>query len=162
VKWTWILFTSIPVTDKNSAFIQIDWYSCRWLIEEYHKCLKSGCAIEKRQLESANGLVTLLGFFAVVAVRLLQLRELSRSNPLLPAQNFVPPMMLNILVARLGLLCDDLTLGEFWKCVARLGGFLGRKSDGLPGWQTLWRGWCRLMDMCWAIDFSTQSLEKCW
>ena len=158
----WILFTSIPVTDENSAFIQIDWYSCRWLIEEYHKCLKSGCAIEKRQLESANGLVTLLGFFAVVAVRLLQLRELSRSNPLLPAQNFVPPMMLSILVARLGLLSDDLTLGEFWKCVARLGGFLGRKSDGLPGWQTLWRGWCRLMDMCWAIDFSTQSLKKCW
>jgi hypothetical protein len=78
----WILFTSIPVTDENSAFIQIDWYSCRWLIEEYHKCLKSGCAVEKRQLESANGLVTLLGFFAVVAVRLLQLRELSRSNPL--------------------------------------------------------------------------------
>ncbi|BAY78559.1 putative transposase [Nostoc linckia NIES-25] len=142
----WILFTSVPLTDENSALIQIDWYSCRWLIEEYHKCLKTGCAIEKRQLESANGLVTLLGFFAVVAVRLLQLRELSRSNPLLPAQNFVPPMMLNILVARLGLLCDDLTLGEFWKCVARLGGFLGRKSDGLPGWQTLWRGWYRLMD----------------
>ncbi|MEH1986886.1 MULTISPECIES: hypothetical protein [unclassified Nostoc] len=56
----------------------------------------------------------------------------------------------------------SLTLGEFWKCVARLGSFLGRKSDGLPGWQTLWREWCRLMDICWAIDFSTQSLEKYW
>src|SRR3712207_194620 len=43
----WILFTSVPVTDDNSALIQIDWYTCRWLIEEYHKCLKTGCAIEK-------------------------------------------------------------------------------------------------------------------
>jgi hypothetical protein len=68
----------------------------------------------KRQLESANGLVTLLGFFAIVAVRLLQLRELSRSNPLLPAQHFVPPMMLNILIARLGLLSNNFTIGEFW------------------------------------------------
>lgn len=158
----WILFTTVPVTDANSALIQLDWYACRWLIEEYHKCLKTGCAIEKRQLNSANALVTLLGFFAVVAVRLLQLRQISRSHPQLPAQHFVPPIMLNILVARLGLLSKNLSIGEFWKYVARLGGFLGRKNDGLPGWQTLWRGFSRLMDMCWAADFTTPSFEKCW
>jgi Transposase Tn5 dimerisation domain len=44
------------------------------------------------------------------------------------------------------------------RAIARLGGFLGRKSDGLPGWQTLWRGWLRLQDMCWAADFITQTL----
>lgn len=95
-------------------------------------------------------------------MRLLQLRNISRTHPEKPAKHFVPTMILNILVARLGLLSDDLTLGKFWKCVARLAGFLGRKGDGLPGWQTLWRGWSRLMDMCWAIDFSTQSFEICW
>ncbi|HEX4068953.1 MAG TPA: IS4 family transposase, partial [Candidatus Babeliales bacterium] len=31
--------------------------------------------------------------------------------------------------------------------VASLGGFIGRKSDGDPGWQTLWRGLLRLFDM---------------
>ena len=45
--------------------MQLDWYTCRWLIEEYHKCLKTGCALEKRQLEQATSLVTLLGFFAL-------------------------------------------------------------------------------------------------
>jgi len=31
------------------------------------------------------------------------------------------------------------------RAVARLGGFLGRKGDGEPGWLTLWRGWRRLV-----------------
>ncbi|WP_390823488.1 IS4 family transposase [Anabaena azotica] len=48
--------------------------------------------------------------------------------------------------------------GDFFLAIARLGGFLGRKSDGLPGWQTLWRGWLRLQDMCWAADLITQSV----
>jgi hypothetical protein len=29
---------------------------------------------------------------------------------------------------------------EFWREVAKLGGFLARRRDGEPGWQTLWRG----------------------
>ncbi|MGI2908426.1 IS4 family transposase [Tolypothrix sp. VBCCA 56010] len=134
---------------------QLDWYATRWLIEEYHKCLKTGCAVEKRQLESAYSLVTILGFFAIVAVRLLQLRTFSRSHPQIPAQQFVPKQMLKILVARLGLLSEDLTLGEFWIAIARLGSFIGRKSDGSPGWQTLWRGWNRLQDMCWGANFAS-------
>lgn len=119
---------------------------------------ETGCAVEKRQLESASSLVTLLGFFAIVSVRLLQLRQLSRSNSLLLAHEYIPSIMLKVLVARLGLTNCELTLGEFFLAIARLGGFLGRKSDGLPGWQTLWRGWLRLQDMCWAADFITQSV----
>ena len=33
-----------------------------------------------------------------------------------------------------------MTLGEAMRMVAKLGGFLGRKSDGEPGTETLWRG----------------------
>ena len=36
--------------------------------------------------------------------------------------------------------------------VARVGGFLARKHDGLPGWQTIWRGWQRLMWMCEGVE----------
>jgi hypothetical protein len=28
-----------------------------------------------------------------------------------------------------------------------MGGFIGRKSDGEPGWQTIWKGYKRLQDM---------------
>ncbi len=38
----------------------------------------------------------------------------------------------------------DLTVGQFYREVAKLGGFLGRKSDGDPGWITIWRGWEKL------------------
>jgi hypothetical protein len=41
--------------------------------------------------------------------------------------------------------------------VAKLGGWLGRKSDGPPGWQTLWRGYQRLADMLLGIELLTAS-----
>ena len=97
-----------------------------------------------------------------MAVRLLQLRSLSRTHPDAKASFFVPKVMLQVLVARLRLSSPELTLAEFWLAIARLGGFLARKADGLPGWQTLWRGWMRLQDMCWGANFATQSLQRCW
>jgi hypothetical protein len=46
---------------------------------------------------------------------------------------------------------ETLTAGQFWRGVARLGGFIGRTSDGAPGWQTLWVGWHRLQDRVWGF-----------
>lgn len=146
----WILFSTVPVTDAHSAAIILDWYACRWVIEEDHKCLKTGCSIEQRQLETAQGLLAILGFLAIVAVRLLQLRTLSRSIPESPASQVVPPLLLKVLVARLGLPNSELTMHQFWRQLASLGGFIGRKGDGEPGWQTLWRGWQRLQDLSWG------------
>ena len=146
----WVLFTTIAITDATEALVQVEWYATRWTIEEYHKCLKTGCGIEHRQLTTADGLERLLGFLAIVALRLLQLRTLARTDPTLPAQKIVPARMLQVLVARLHLPQSSLTLAEFWHALARLGGFIGRRSDGNPGWQTLWRGWFRLQDLCWG------------
>jgi hypothetical protein len=105
----WILFTTVPVTDATVAKEQLDWYATRWVIEEYHKCLKSGCAIEQRQLETGDGLLRLLGFLAIVAVRLLQLRTPSRTDGTADARQEVPNYMLKVLCARLGLFKETLT-----------------------------------------------------
>ena len=43
--------------------------------------------------------------------------------------------------------CRDWTVRDFVFAVAKLGGFLGRKRDGLPGVRSLWRGYQRLQDM---------------
>lgn len=145
----WVLVTTLEVSDAQSALQVIEHYEKRWIIEEYHKCLKTGCAIEARQLETADGLETLLGFLSIVAVRLLQLREASRQEPDVPARHLIAPELLTTAQSYLKLPSRDLTLREFWRAVARLGGFLGRKSDGDPGWQTIWRGWQKLQDLAW-------------
>lgn len=145
----WVLSTTLPLCTGADAQVIIEWYEHRWLIEEYHKCLKTGCAIEQRQLTTAQALQACLGFLAIIAVRLLQLRETSRHKPDTPARETVDPRTLETVQRYFNLSPTDLTLREFYRLAARLGGFLARKSDGEPGWQTLWRGWLRLQDLAW-------------
>jgi Transposase DNA-binding/Transposase DDE domain len=148
----WVLVTSLVVTDPGDALQVIAYYEKRWIIEEYHKCLKTGCAMEARQLETSAGLQALLGFLAIVAVRLLCLRTVSRQQPETPARHVVAPALIGTVQRYLQLPPGEMTARDFWRAVARLGGFLGRKSDGDPGWQTLWRGWLKLQDLAWQPD----------
>src|SRR5439155_24499947 len=48
--------------------------------EEYFKALKTGCAYESKQLESAHALINLLAYCLVVAYALLLMRTLARAN----------------------------------------------------------------------------------
>ncbi|MGX2039986.1 IS4 family transposase [Methylocaldum sp. MU1018] len=66
---TWLLITTVAVTDLESALERIQWYTCRWGIEVYHKVLKSGCRIEDRQFDNARTLERYLAVDAVVAWR---------------------------------------------------------------------------------------------
>ena len=142
----WVLFTSLPVTTFDDAWTVIGYYELRWLVEEYHKAIKTGCAAESRQLKAAGRLEAFVGLTSVVAIRLLQLKSLARTDPEVPAQRVVPRVWLQMLkLARKNLTrVHDLTVGQFYREVAKLGGFLGRKSDGHPGWITIWRGWEKL------------------
>ncbi len=140
----WVLATSVPVETAEDALERLDWYTARWVVEEYHQCLKTGCEIEHRDLEHADRIERLLGFLAPVAVRLLQLREDARLNPELPADTVADPLMVTILAAKLDLPAAKMTVQAFWHGVAQLGGFIGRRRDGPPGWKTLWRGWLYL------------------
>lgn len=140
----WILATTVAVATPVDALQRVEWYTARWLVEDYHQCLKTGCAIEARDFEDAARIQRLLGFLALIAVRLLQLREEARLDPGAPAQGSVEPLLLKLLAAKLQLPATDLTLRTFWRGVAQLGGFQGRRSDGDPGWKTLWRGWLQL------------------
>jgi hypothetical protein len=150
----WLLFTSLPIPDAATARQYMAWYALRWLVEDYHKCLKTGCRLEARQLTTGHGLLALLGLLAIVAVRLLQLRMLSRQAPDTPASATVPQEVVAVLAGSLHVSPETLTVGQFWRGVARLGGFIGRASDGDPGWQTLWAGWHRLQDRVWGLHFA--------
>lgn len=139
----WVLYTDEFVPDLTEARRIIGYYEQRWLIEEFHKALKTGCRIESRQYQSRSRLEAVAGLMSVVAVRLVQLKHAARVTPTEPAENRVPPawlVMLRSLRKR-----PIITVHDFVRELAGLGGHLGRKSDGEPGWQTLWRGLDKLI-----------------
>jgi hypothetical protein len=144
----WVLLTSWPVDNALTARQVTRWYECRWLVEDFHQCLKTGCRLEQSQLDHQADLERLLGFVAPLAIRLLQLRQAARHQPDQPADQLVDPLWVQLLAEHFGLPAASLNQHEFFRAVARLGGHLGRTRDGPPGWRTLWKGWRLLAE--WA------------
>jgi len=142
----WVLYTSLPVNTFEEAWQIIEYYEARWLIEEYHKALKTGCATTRHELRTASRLEALVGLLTVVAVRLLALKSAARAEPDRPAAEVVPRLWLHMIrAARKNMRQpQNLTIYQFYRELAKLGGFLGRKHDGEPGWITIWRGWEKL------------------
>jgi hypothetical protein len=153
----WILVTSCAVETLEEAKQMLAWYTARWLVEDYHQCLKTGCAVERRDLEQRERIERLLGFLALVALRLLQLRQEVRQEPERPAHQVAPAMAVALMAARLKKKPEQLSVREFWRAVANLGGFLGRKRDGEPGWKTLWRGWLEVEAWMQGIELATHA-----
>lgn len=141
----WVLLTSEEVRSFDDAWRVIEWYEKRPLIEEYHKCLKTGCRVEFRQYETGDRLAAVIGLLSVVAVRLLQLKMVARKAPETPAEKVVPKWWLSTLRAVTQHRKPINTVGEFFRRLAMFGGFLGRKNDGQPGWQTIWGGLEKLL-----------------
>jgi Transposase DNA-binding/Transposase Tn5 dimerisation domain len=149
----WVLLTSLPCQRWTEVQRIVGRYTARWWIEEYHKALKSGVGAEESQLQEAYRIETLVAVLAIVAVRLLNAKWLARSRGDEPVNADVfGPEALKVLAARFGQPPDGWTHRSVLVAVARLGGFLARKGDGLPGWQTIWRGWQRLMWMCEGLE----------
>ena len=151
----WLLFTSEPVATMEQVGSVVDAYRARWLIEEYFKALKTGCAYESRQLQSLHTLTNALGLLAVIAWRLLLLRTMDRTAPLTPATEVLDSIVLEALAARLKDIGErkpfpsNPTVADVMSGIARLGGH--HKSNGPPGWQLLWYGFQDLLT--WAAGF---------
>ena len=141
----WVLLTSLPVNTFDDAWQVIEDYENRWLIEEYHKVLKTGCSIELQALRTADRLEPLIGLISVIGIRLFQLKLIGRSQPEAKAATHVPSSWLKCLkLVRPTLKLTGMSVYTFFRELAKLGGFLGRKGDGEPGWQTIWHGYKKL------------------
>ncbi len=167
----WMLLTSEAVQNLADANERVDWYTYRWLIEEWHKALKTGCRLEASQLKSAEALERLAALAAVVAVRLIQLRDLAQATLDEPApdpassseqpaalQAVVPRAWIIVVSHLAGCAATELTPRLFWRTVAKRGGFIGRKSDGVPGWQTIWKGWREIMLLVQGFELHREFL----
>jgi hypothetical protein len=141
----WVLLTSEEVHGFKDAWRVIEWYEKRPLIEEYHKCLKTGCRVEERLYRSGERLAPVIGLLSVLAVRLLQLKMVARRNPEQPAAQVVPKEWLAAVSLLLKKRQPMTTVRDFFRGLAQLGGFLARTGDGEPGWQTIWGGLEKLL-----------------
>jgi len=143
----WILLSNCPVTNLKEALERIDWYGLRWIIEEYHKGMKTGCGIETLQFDKIERLEPCIALISAVATTLLRLRDAARAPDAASrlASEVVDPIYVEALASCYpGRLKGQPTVLKFYMHVARLGGHQNRKGDGFPGWLTLWRGWTKL------------------
>lgn len=154
----WVLYTREPVSSLPQALRAITHYEQRPTVEEYHKCLKTGLQVERRRYQSRDRLEPVIGVICVQAVRLLQLRDLSRRSSQTPAKGRVPAEWLEVAEKIQRRPKPIETVRDFLRAIAGLGGFLGRKSDGEPGWMTIWLG---LETLLVALRGYREAQRKC-
>jgi Transposase DNA-binding/Transposase Tn5 dimerisation domain len=138
----WRLWTLEPAATAGEALEVVRKYTRRWPIEEVHLVLKSGCRVEALRLATWDGLEKAVTVNAAVAARIVSLRDLARETPEAPARQVLSDDEIEVLVLRFGgaMKPSELTVGQAVLWIGRLGGHLNRKSDGMPGVRTLWRG----------------------
>lgn len=145
----WLLLSNEPILSPEHAWHLVDCYIQRWKIEEFHKCLKTGCRVEHRPFDEREHLENALALLMLVSVQLLALTTLARVQPDTPAAQVLPPEHLQVLRLQAPLmdapaLSPQPTVAEVVPLIARMGGYMARRRDGPPGWLTLWRGYQRL------------------
>ena len=161
----WILITNEPVKSFAAAYRVVGWYECRWVIEEYHKGMKTGCKIEGMQFTSEERLQPAIAVLSVVTLTLLQLRDAARRPDAKTRK--ANTVVGNSYVEMLSLwrhkkINRDWTVHEFYYALARLGGHQNRKHDHPPGWQVIWEGWKELLPMATGYDVAkTRYYKKC-
>lgn len=153
---SWMLLTSEPVDTIEQARKMLRWYSYRWRVEEYHKILKSGCNVERYRL-AAEGMKALLGFFSVIAVELLRLTYLQRTQPQMSAQAVLNAAQIEVLKAKSPRLPKSLTIQWAMESIARLGGYLEHRRNTPIGIQVLWRGWAKLEHLVEGWELAHQT-----
>lgn len=161
----WLLLTNHACETLRAARQVKEWYEWRWVIEEYHKGQKTGCAIEELQFRDESRLEPALAVLSVVALTLLQLRDAARdpAHHTRRADTLMDPEAILVLSRwTTGRPCPDWTLHEDALALAKLGGDRRRK-DCPPGWLVLWRGQIKLelmLDGARAFRNLTHSTSK--
>ncbi len=142
----WRLITTEPVDTADQVAAVVDAYRARWVIEEYFRALKQGCAFEKRQLENTHAIVNALAVLTPIAWQLLALRTASRATPGAPASTALSPLKIQLLERHPKVrLAPNASVREAMLSIARLGGHI--RNNGDPGWIVLGRGYDKLLMM---------------
>jgi hypothetical protein len=158
----WMLLTSELAVTKEDARRVVGWYARRWVVEEFHRVEKEGCKLQSSQLDDAADIQRLAAITAVVAVRLLQLRDAAdpdnprAEDPTLLRELAAEPF-LRVVAALAKSSVAMLTPRLVFRTIACRGGWLARKNDPRPGWKCLWKGWHDISLMAQGLCLATNA-----
>jgi Transposase DNA-binding/Transposase Tn5 dimerisation domain len=150
---SWLLLTTLPIETTGDVLRILDDYVARWVVEIYFRTLKSGCLVEKIQLETNHRLKNCLAFYHIIAWRVLHLTYLNRASPKLPCTAvFQDAEWKSVwrVVRRTPLPKTPPVLSEFMKLLTQLGGYNNRATEAPPGPQPVWIGLRRMLDFARA------------
>src|SRR6476661_2994355 len=158
----WKLLTTLEIRSINDALQCVEWYTFRWLIERFHYVLKSGTKIEELQLKDAKSLQKAITVYSMAAFRVMQLVYESRHYPDVSCELVLTEAQWQVLYVLINknnnLPKSPPTLKQAVMWIGRLGGHLGRKSDGPPGLKTVWQGYQQLCHAASVYELMTQKI----
>ncbi|MFC0516351.1 IS4 family transposase [Mucilaginibacter angelicae] len=162
----WFLLTNRVIKNEKDAEKIAEFYSKRWTVEDFHKCYKTGCSIEKRQFDTRKALTTSIGLLAITAIVLLRSRYYAKHQHSIPFEIMVTDKAEQELAKRIAdkylmptdkLLCEPYTALWWLLLLGRMGGHQGLKNKGLPGWQTLWKGYSFFQSLVIGFNYANNS-----
>lgn len=150
---SWLLMTTLPIAAAEDLWRIVDYYLARWMVEIYFRTLKTGCRVERMQLETLQRVKNCLAFYQIIAWRILYLTHLNRTTPELPCtavfadcewksvwmvtKKTPPPQ-------------EPPPLHVFVKLLTSLGGYNNRPSEPPAGPQVFWTATRRMLDFATA------------
>jgi len=153
----WQLVTNVPTESFEDAVTRIQWYTQRWKIETLHRTLKSGCKVEELQSDAAEKLMKLIAVYSIIALQIMQFTYVARTRPDESCEICLTEDEWKVLcrIANKTRIIPEKppTIYEAIVMMAKLGGFLGRKSDGFPGVTVIWRGLTSFYTVFDALPF---------
>jgi hypothetical protein len=158
----WMILTSEPACTLEQIESIVDHYRARWVIEEYFKSLKTGCAFEKRQLTTLDALKRALALFVPMAWLVLTLRNVARDQPDRDGLDVFTADQIHLLrvllESRRRKLVESPTVRDVMLGIAALGGHI--KNNGDPGWLVLGRGFRRFAEAEEVWNLSTKRSDQ--
>jgi hypothetical protein len=152
-----MLVTNLELNCCADALLVVDYYRQRWKIERFHFVLKSGCRIEELQQHSVDRIELMVLLYSLISVHIMMLTYLSRlyadrSCELLFCESEWKTLYR---AAKRTSVAPEVafSMADAIGYVAVLGGFVGAKSDGLPGLEVVWLGLSKLFVLYAFCEF---------
>ena len=160
----WFLLTTLPVNSCQEAEQVVERYRLRWRIEDWHRILKSGCKVEFLRHQRGERIERAVTINAVIAWRLAAMTLLGRETPELPMEVMFTDVEIGVLqdFAKHNRLAVPDNLGAAVVTMAITAGYMNRKNDPPPGYQKIWEGYIRLVNMSQAYELAISRASDGW